>query len=108
MIYSVVSLGTIVGCGLALGAMSLDNLLPSFAEDLAECLEGMREINQYRSVTSHKMAYMSEGHMQQRCMESASAPMRSAGSSGGGSSSMRGNAYRTKAKMSKASKFSMF
>jgi len=86
-----------------------DNLLPSFAEDLAECLEGMREINQYRSVTSHKMAYMSEGHMQQRCMESASAPMRSAaGSSGGGSSSMRGNAYRTKAKMSKASKFSMF
>lgn len=80
-------------------------LLPSFAEDLAECLEGMVDREVYRSITSKKMAYLSEGHFQQRCMDSVSS--RSMAADGSVNVSLRSNAYRTKAKASKASKFSM-
>ena len=79
-------------------------LLPSFAQDLAECLEGMVDRDVYRSVTSKKMAYLSEGHFQQRCMDSVSS--RNTAADGSVNVSLRSNAYRTKSKASKASKFS--
>merc|ERR1711991_559837 len=47
-----------------------DSLLSNFSEDLRDCLEGMVDQDLYSRVTSKKMAYMSAGHMNQRCAES--------------------------------------
>lgn len=96
------------------GSAEADEMLPVFEDDLRECADGLVDQQSYRNV-SHKMAYLAEGHMQQRCMEST--VQASLFSSDDGyaacmaappTKALRGNAYRTKAKSSKASKFSGF
>jgi hypothetical protein len=84
-------------CG---GAEEAEEMLPVFEDDLRECAEGLVDQASYQQV-SHKMMYMAEGHMQQRCMEST---VTKDAMSGG--SKLRSNAYRTKAKASKAAQFS--
>jgi len=100
-------------CGAADGAAEM---FPAFADDLRECAEGLVDKTAFYG-KRHKMAMLSKGHLEQRCCESASVQMPamvSVGSSSFGGAAepqmqqqqMRGNAYRTTAKRSKASKFS--
>mmetsp|Transcript_11825 Transcript_11825/g.15241 ORF Transcript_11825/g.15241 Transcript_11825/m.15241 type:complete len:549 (+) Transcript_11825:32-1678(+) len=111
------------------GSEEAEEMLPTFEDDLRECAEGLVSREAYTKV-SKKMTYLAEGHYQQRCMESEtiSAPLPPPGSSswglfgggGGGGpvgssapqlsapSGLRKNAYRTKGKSAKASKFSGF
>lgn len=87
------------------GSDEAEEMLPVFEDDLRECAEGLVDEVSYRKISS-KMAYLAEGHQQQRCMESAC--MSSASSAGMDMEApkLRGNAYRTKTKASKAAKFS--
>jgi hypothetical protein len=90
-----------------------DSLLSNFSEDLRDCLEGMVDQDIYSRVTSKKMAYMSAGHMNQRCAESRlETPdmmqgelLDGMGSIASAPISLRKNAYRTKTKDAKAKKF---
>ena len=90
-----------------------DSLLSNFSEDLRDCLEGMVDQDIYSRVTSKKMAYMSAGHMNQRCAESRlETPdmmqgelLDDMGSIASAPISLRKNAYRTKTKDAKAKKF---
>jgi hypothetical protein len=79
-------------------------MLPVFLEDLAECEDGLVDERTFYG-KKHKMAMMAEGHMQQRCMESTIEVERRGGGDGGGGSSLRSNAYRTKAKEFRATKW---
>ena len=80
---------------------------------LRDCLEGMVDQDIYSRVTSKKMAYMSAGHMNQRCAESRlETPdmmqgelLDGMGSIASAPISLRKNAYRTKTKDAKAKKF---
>jgi uncharacterized protein YegL len=71
----------------------------AFENDLQDCADGLVDHNAFRSVQC-KMAYMSEGHQQQRCMESTMVMDMS-----GSKSALRSNVYRTKTKGQVASKF---
>jgi Mg-chelatase subunit ChlD len=87
--------------GLAATAVAGESaMLPSFLEDLDECARGLANSSAFRS-TSHKMAMMSEGHQQQRCMESRLEHA----STSGAASKMRSNAYRTTSKQKKSMAF---
>lgn len=62
-------------------------------DDLVECADGLANMSQYRSITKHKMANIQEMNYQQRSMASHQLAESSA-------------TYKTKAKKSRASKFS--
>lgn len=80
------------------GSSAAATLLPSFDNDLNECAAGLVDRRAFDSAR-HKMAYLSKGHLEQRCAESSS--MKSAATP-----QLRANAYRSPAKAKMASKFS--
>jgi uncharacterized protein YegL len=87
-----------------------EEMMGVFEDDLRECADGLVSQSAYRKA-AHKMTYLAEGHMQQRCMESTVVPQMNDVMFGATNSAppvLRKNAYRTKAKSSKASKFSSY
>jgi len=85
-----------VECGKAPGE---NETLLSYLEDLDECVLGLKDTVTFCS-TSHKMAMLSEGHLQQRCMDSRIETKNICGEI-----SMRSNVYRTASKCKKTTTF---
>jgi len=76
-----------------------NEMLVSYLEDLDECILGLRDTVAFRS-TNHKMAMLSEGHLQQRCMDSRVETKNICGEL-----TMHSNVYRTASKKTKTATF---